>query len=106
MRRVYELQPRTMSDSKNATRLAAGDLAARWSSSATPDGRGGCFIPDVQIISLNEANDSLETCASVIARLAKRIDARETTTQVVPGVLGLDVCGEPGPYVAGWGRSR
>jgi len=31
-------------------------LVARWSSSATPTVAAGCFIPDLNLISFNEAN--------------------------------------------------
>jgi hypothetical protein len=87
-----------------------------------PDGRGGCFIPDLQIISLNQANSPNHQIKTFIHELSHALLRRtsegedlgltypqeelvvESIALSVVGGFGLDTSGYSIPYIASWSQ--
>jgi hypothetical protein len=99
----------------------AGDLGCSLSIEPHPDGRGGCFIPDLNFISLNEANSINHQVKTLVHELSHALLRHtdlgnvalsysqeelvvESIALTVVGGLGLDTSGYSIPYIASWSQ--
>jgi antirestriction protein ArdC len=98
----------------------AGELGCSVVIERHPDGRGGCFMPELQLISLNEAssvNHQVKTFAHELSHALLRQSVEldeialtypqeelvvESVAFTVCGGLGLDTSGSSIPYIASW----
>jgi len=89
-----------------------------------PDGRGGCFIPELRIVSLNDANSvnhQVKTLVHELAHVLLRWNTElgelqltysqeevvvESVAFTVCGGLGLDTSGYSMPYIASWSQDE
>ena len=101
--------------------VLAGDLGCSLVSERHPDGSGGCFIPDLNRISLNEANSTNHQIKTLIHELSHALLRHtdlgdialsysqeelvvESIALTVVGGLGLDATGYSIPYLASWSQ--
>jgi antirestriction protein ArdC len=102
----------------------AGELDCAVVVERHPDGRGGCFMPELRIISLNEANSvnhqvktfAHELSHALLRQTAERDEITLTYSQeelvvesvalTVCGGLGLDTSGYSIPYIASWSENE
>jgi hypothetical protein len=99
------------------------DLGCRLVIERHPDGRGGCFIPDRRIISLNETNSPNHQVKTFVHELSHALlrnsDLDGTTLTysqeelvvesialTVVGGLGLDTTGYSIPYLTSWSNDE
>jgi hypothetical protein len=101
--------------------VLAGDLGCSLVSERHPDGRGGCFVPDLNLISLNEANSTNHQIKTLVHELSHALLRHtdlgdvalsysqeelvvESIALTVVGGLGLDTSGYSIPYIASWSQ--
>jgi N-terminal domain of anti-restriction factor ArdC len=99
-----------------------GDLGCSLIIERPPDGRGGCFIPDLSLISLNEANSVNHQVKTLVHELShallRHTDLHdlalsysqeelvvESVALTVVGGLGLDTSGYSIPYLTSWSQN-
>jgi hypothetical protein len=107
-------------------RLAAltGELGCSLVIEPHPDGRGGCFMPELRIISLNESssvNHQVKTFVHELSHALLRQAAKlneialtysqeelvvESVALSVVGGLGIDTSGYSIPYIASWSKNE
>lgn len=100
-----------------------GDLGCSLVIQRHPDDRGGYYMPDLQIISLNEANSVNHQIKTLVHELShallRRTDLDDVTLTysqeelvvesialTVVGGLGLDTSGYSIPYIASWSQNE
>lgn len=88
-----------------------------------PGGRGGCFIPDLNVISLNEANSTNNQVKTLVHELShallRHADLEdvaltypqeelivESVALTVVGGVGLDTSGYSIPYITSWSQNE
>lgn len=96
------------------------DLGCSFVLEPHPDGSGGCFMPELMIISINQANSInhqaktlVHELAHALIRLGERPELTysqeelvvESVAMTVTGGLGLDTTGYSIPYIASWSNS-
>jgi hypothetical protein len=101
--------------------VLAGDLGCSLVIERHPDGRGGCFVPDLKLISLNEANSTNHQIKTLVHELSHALlrltdlgDVAlsyseeelvvESIALTVVGGIGLDTSGYSIPYIASWSQ--
>jgi hypothetical protein len=100
----------------------AGDLGCSLVIERHPDRRGGCLIPDLNLISLNEANSINHQIKTLVHELSYALLRRtdlddlaltysqeelvvESIALTVVGGLGLDTSGSSIPYLTSWSQN-
>lgn len=102
-----------------------GDLRCALVIERHPDGRGGCFIPELRIVSLNEAksvNHQVKTLVHELAHVLLRwntelgelqltysqeeVVVESVAFTVCGSALGLDTSGYSIPYIASWSEDE
>jgi uncharacterized protein DUF6782 len=100
----------------------AGDRGCSLVIERHPAGRGGCFIPDLNLISLNEANSTNHQIKTLVHELSHALLRRadpdglaltysqeelvvESIALTVVGGQGLDTSGYSIPYLTSWSQN-
>jgi hypothetical protein len=101
--------------------VLVGDLGCSLVIERQADGRGGCFIPDQNLISLNETNSTNHQIKTLVHELSHALLRHtdlgdialsyseeelvvESIALTVVGGLGLDTSGSSIPYIASWSQ--
>ena len=100
-----------------------GELGCSLVVERHPDGRGGCFIPELGLVSLNEANSANHQVKTLVHELSHvllraTVDPEaitltysqeelvvESVALTVCGGLGMDTSGYSVPYIASWSET-
>jgi antirestriction protein ArdC len=121
---IAELEGDTLAWAFPRLEVLTAELGCSLVTEPHPKGRGGCFIPDLQVISLNQNNSPNHQIKTFVHELAHALLRHTTETEdvalsyseeelvvesvalsVVSG-LGLDTSGYSIPYIASWSQDE
>jgi hypothetical protein len=119
---ITELDGDTLAWAFSRLEVLTAELGCSLVTEPHPEGRGGCFIPDLQIISLNQNNSPNHQIKTFVHELSHALLRHATETEDVAlsyseeelvvesialsvvGGLGLDTSGYSIPYIASWSQ--